>query len=104
MISCHVLYLNTIHTQIIIPSLVCASVNVYTCTTGSYKFCDIEISGKLLNKLYAVCKNLICTKNMILSHAMNDLTKMCGYNMVRVNELRLIVHVCTRVVDIILKT
>ena len=101
MISCHVLYLNTIHTQIIISSLVCASVNVHTCTTGNYKFCDIEISG---NKLYAVCKNLICMKNMILSHAMNDLTKMCVYNMVRVNELRLIVHVCTRVVDIILKT
>ena len=86
MISCHVLYLNTIHTQIIISSLVCASVNVYTCTTGSYKFCDIEISWK---------------KTMILSH---DLTKMCVYNMVRVNELRLIVHVYTRVVDIILKT
>ena len=71
---------------------------------GATSFGVLRLVGKLLNKLYAVCKNLICTKNMILSHAMNDLTKMCGYNMVRVNELRLIVHVYTRVVDIILKT
>ena len=77
----------------------------YICVQlGTTSFVILRLVGKLLNKLYAVCKNLICTKNMILSHAMNDLTKMCGYNMVRVNELRLIVHVCTRVVDIILKT
>ena len=55
--SCFV-FKHYIHTQIIIPSKVCASVNVYTCTTGSYKFCDIEripqttwtpLVGKLLN-------------------------------------------------------